>query len=147
METASHAPPEITAQLADARAALLELGAEPVVLAPALEAAESVAALTQDNDLAVATALHWTQLSGMTREPPALETRLSATAVRLAADLSRLGQLSLPTNWSGKQTLNAQQAESVRKMLLAVAADPRLVVARLAEQLVRLPAAPGAGNT
>ncbi len=138
METASHAPPEITAQLADARAALLELGAEPVVLAPALEAAESVAALTQDNDLAVATALHWTQLSGMTREPPALETRLSATAVRLAADLSRLGQLSLPTNWSGKQTLNAQQAESVRKMLLAVAADPRLVVARLAEQLVRL---------
>ncbi|HEY5019538.1 MAG TPA: HD domain-containing protein, partial [Steroidobacteraceae bacterium] len=138
METATHAPPEITAKLADARAALLELGAEPMVLAAAVEAAESVAALTQDNDLAIATALHWTQLNGLTREPPALETRLSASAVRLAAELARLGQLSLPANWSAKQALNAQQAESVRKMLLAVAADPRLVVARLAEQLVRL---------
>ena len=82
METATHAPPEITAKLADARAALLELGAEPMVLAAAVEAAESVAALTQDNDLAIATALHWTQLNGLTREPPALETRLSASAER-----------------------------------------------------------------
>jgi GTP pyrophosphokinase len=138
METATHALPEIAAKLDAARAALLELGAEHAALAAGVEAAEAVAALTQDIDLAVATALHWTRLSGLPREPPAAETRLSPTALQLAADLGRLGQLSLPANWSATKGLNAQQAESVRKMLLAVAADPRLVVARLAEQLVRL---------
>jgi GTP pyrophosphokinase len=138
METATHALPEIAAKLDAARAALLELGAEHAALAAGVEAAEAVAALTQDIDLAVATALHWTRLSGLPREPPAAETRLSPTALQLAADLGRLGQLSLPANWSATKGLNAQQAETLRKMLLAVAADPRLVVARLAEQLVRL---------
>jgi GTP pyrophosphokinase len=138
METATHAPPEFAAKLAAARAALFDLGAEHSVLAAAVEAAEAVAALTQDIDLAVATALHWTRQSGLSREPPALETRLNANALQLAAELARLGQLSLPANWAAKQALNAEQAETVRKMLLAVAADPRLVVARLAEQLVRL---------
>jgi GTP pyrophosphokinase len=138
METATHALPEIAQKLDAARAALLELGAEHAALAAGVEAAEAVAALTQDIDLAVATALHWTRLSGLPREPPAAETRLSPTALQLAADLGRLGQLSLPANWSATKGLNAQQAETLRKMLLAVAADPRLVVARLAEQLVRL---------
>jgi len=138
METATHAPPEISAKLAAARAALLELGAEHATLAAGIEAAEAVAALTQDIDLAVATALHWARLGGLAREPPAAEMRLGPAALRLAAELGRLGELSLPANWSARQGLTAQQAETLRKMLLAVAADPRLVVARLAEQLVRL---------
>jgi GTP pyrophosphokinase len=138
METANRAPPEMAATLAGARAALLELGAEQTPLAASIEAAELVASLTQDVDLAVATALHWTHLAGLEREPLAGETRLSAAARALAANLTKLGQFSLPADWSASHRLNGTQAEALRKMLLAVAADPRLVVARLAEQLVRL---------
>src|SRR5262249_51411356 len=40
--------------------------------------------------------------------------------------------------WSPAQGLSTRQAETLRKMLLAVVSDPRLVLARLAEQLVGL---------
>jgi GTP pyrophosphokinase len=56
----------------------------------------------------------------------------------IALDLARLGELGLPRDWSPAHGLDARQAETVRKMLLAVVRDPRLVLARLAEQLVRL---------
>ncbi|HEY6452509.1 MAG TPA: bifunctional (p)ppGpp synthetase/guanosine-3',5'-bis(diphosphate) 3'-pyrophosphohydrolase [Steroidobacteraceae bacterium] len=138
METATHALPETAARLADARLALLELGTGQDVLAAGLEAAEAVAALTQDVELAIATALHWARVSGVMHEPAALEARLGVPAAHLAQELARLGQVSLPADRSAARRLDAQQAESVRKMLLAVAADPRLVVARLAEQLIRL---------
>ena len=138
METASAATPEIAATLDAACAALLEHGAIPDALSSGVEAAAAVAALTQDIDLAVATALHCARLGGLAREPTTSETRLSPRSLRLADGLGRLGELQLPANWSAGQFLNARQAEVLRKMLLAVAADPRLVVARLAEQLVRL---------
>jgi GTP pyrophosphokinase len=138
METASHATPAAAANLDAARVALLELGADPSTLAAAIEAAELVAALTQDLDLTVATALHWVRLNGVAVEPTADDERLSPAALHLAAALARLGELSLPVDWSTSHRLNSQQAETLRKMLLAVADDPRLVVARLAEQLVRL---------
>jgi GTP pyrophosphokinase len=139
METATHASPEMAAKLAAARGALLECGATPAALQSAAEAAVEVAVLTQDLDLALATALHCARrLGGLSREPTANQTWLSPAAVSLAADLARLGELHLPANWSAGQSLKAPQAEVLRKMLLAVAADPRLVVARLAEQLVQL---------
>jgi GTP pyrophosphokinase len=138
METASHATPASTANLDAARMALLELGADPSMLAAGIEAAELVAALTQDFDLTVATALHWARLNGLKGEPAAHDERLSSAALHLATALGRLGELSLPVDWSALHRLNTSQAETLRKMLLAVADDPRLVVARLAEQLVRL---------
>src|ERR1700722_11185515 len=138
METVNHAPPEIATKLDAARAALVELGSADAALEGSVEAAELVAGLTQDVDLTVATALHWARLHGLTREPLAGEARLSPAAMRLAARLGRLGELTLPADWSASQRLDGQQAETVRKMLLAVADDPRLIVARLAEQLVRL---------
>jgi GTP pyrophosphokinase len=138
METASHATPETAANLDAARSALLEIGSDPGALATGMEAAELVAELTHEIDLGVATALHWARLNGLAREPPAHDARLTPAALRLADALGRLGELSLPAGWSASQRLESQQAETLRKMLLAVAADPRLVVARLAEQLVRL---------
>jgi GTP pyrophosphokinase len=138
METASHATPAAAANLDAARTALLQLGADPATLAAAIEAAELVASLTQDLDLTVATALHWVRLNGLTVEPAADDARLTSAALHLATALARLGELSLPVDWSTSHRLNSQQAETLRKMLLAVADDPRLVVARLAEQLVRL---------
>jgi len=138
METASHATPAATANLDAARMALLELGADPSTLGAGIEAAELVAALTQDFDLTVATALHWARLHGLRGEPATDGARLTSAALHLATALGRLGELSLPADWSTSHRLNSQQAETLRKMLLAVADDPRLVVARLAEQLVRL---------
>ncbi|MGH8205497.1 MAG: bifunctional (p)ppGpp synthetase/guanosine-3',5'-bis(diphosphate) 3'-pyrophosphohydrolase, partial [Steroidobacteraceae bacterium] len=106
-----------------------------------------------DEDLAVATLLHWARLYGAPpgtaapsgtaappaiRLPAALQEQLGAQALHLSAELERLGVLQLPSGWSSGQALSGAQAEILRKMLLAVAADPRLVVARLAEQLVQL---------
>lgn len=48
------------------------------------------------------------------------------------------GELALPRDWSPERGLDARQAEAVRKMLLAVANDPRSMVVRLEEQLTRL---------
>jgi GTP pyrophosphokinase len=138
METLKSAPPEIAAKLEAARAALLELGTADGALEGGVEAAGLVAGLTQDIELTLATALHWARLHGLARDPLAGESRLPPEALQLAASLARLGELHLPPDWSASQRLDGQQAETLRKMLLAVADDPRLIVARLAEQLVRL---------
>jgi GTP pyrophosphokinase len=138
METATPASPAIAAQLDAARAVLAELGADQAALAAGFEAAQAVAALTLDADLAAGTMLHQARLAGLARESPQVEQRLGSGSTRVANELERLGELHLPAGWSASQGLNAQQAEILRNMLLAVAADPRLVVAHLAEQLVQL---------
>jgi len=143
VEIASNAPAEIAAQLAEVRATLVQLGADADAATIGAEAGEAVGALTQDAELAIATALHWAQhdqaqRGGTPVETEPLRRRFGAVPVRLAAELARLGELQFSKGWSASQGLNAQQAETLRNMLLAVAADPRLVVARLAEQLVRL---------
>jgi GTP pyrophosphokinase len=138
METAPYASPEIAAKLAAAGTALAELGADPASLEQGGEAAAIVGALTQDGELAIATALHWARRAGLPTQPSAGDTRLPRSVARLALDLARLGELHLPADWSASQGLHGEQAETLRKMLLAVAADPRLVLARLAEQLVLL---------
>jgi GTP pyrophosphokinase len=138
METAPYASPEIAAKLGAAGDALAELGADAASLEQGGEAASIVAALTHDGELAIATALHWAQRAGLPAAPSAGDARLPRGATRLASELARLGELHLPANWSASQGLRGAQAETLRKMLLAVAADPRMVVARLAEQLVLL---------
>src|SRR5579863_8701871 len=135
METLKSAAPEITAKLDAARAALLQLGTGDAALAGSVEAAELVATLTQDVDLTLATALHWARQHGLPREPTADEARLPGAALQLASSLAKLGELRLPADWSTTHRLDGHQAETLRKMLLAVADDPRLIVARLAEQL------------
>src|SRR5580693_5814462 len=116
METATQASPQITAMLEAARAALLEDGGEPAALQSALEAATEVASLTQDADLALATALHWARrLGALAREPAAKQPWLNSAALSLAAGLERLGELHLPANWSAGQMHKAAQAEVLRK--------------------------------
>ncbi len=151
METISHAAPQIEQRLSAARSALAGLGVRDALLAEGSEAANAAGALTQDADLAVATLLHWIRLADARAAKEGLSpggdravgtpgalAALGEGALQLSAALERLGVLRLPSGWSAEQGLNAGQAEVLRKMLLAVAADPRLVVARLAEQLVQL---------
>jgi GTP pyrophosphokinase len=138
METATQEAPEIATQLAAASAVLAEFGVDQAVLDMGTEAAHTIAVLTRDPHLAVGALLHRARIAGLSRENRQIETRLGAQSVRLATELERLGALHLPIGWSSSQGLTAQQGETLRKMLLAVAADPRLVVARLAQQLVEL---------
>jgi GTP pyrophosphokinase len=60
---------------------------------------------------------------------------LGAAAVRLATELGHVGRFATSTRWDPATGLSPLQAEALRKMLLAIVNDPRLVVVRLAEQL------------
>jgi len=60
------------------------------------------------------------------------------TISRFIIGLQQLNQFSLPDNWQPGEALAVQQSEALRKMLLAVVSDVRLVLVRIAEQLYRL---------
>jgi GTP pyrophosphokinase len=59
-------------------------------------------------------------------------------AVGLAEELGRLGEFKAGSPWTPGRALSANQADALRRMLLAVVTDPRLVLIRLAEQLRRM---------
>jgi len=138
VEIAQLCPPRIRTSIATLRAAVEAAHAlPPDALAEAAEAAEAVGALTEDAELASAVlAQRALSRPGLTSER--LTELAGASSVRTALDLQRLGELGLPRDWSPSVGLDARQAETVRKMMLAVVSDPRLVLARLAEELVHL---------
>ena len=94
--------------------------------------------LTGDLPLAAAAMLHVVRAASDTTNalPAATRSLFGAEALRLADHLGRLGDFNLDAQWSAGRPLAASQTETLRKMLLAVVGDPRLVVARLAMQLV-----------
>ncbi len=110
---------------------------------PALERAHEIGVLvqdlSQDKALAAAALLQFARgnIDPAPALPAALRARLGTETLRLADSLGRLGEFHLDEQWSSGQALGPGQAETVRKMLLAVVGDPRLVLARLAEQTVR----------
>ncbi|MDH3622121.1 MAG: HD domain-containing protein, partial [Gammaproteobacteria bacterium] len=57
---------------------------------------------------------------------------------RFVLGLKQLDQFSLPEHWQPGEALAVQQSEALRKMLLAVVSDVRLVLVRIADQLHRL---------
>ncbi len=138
MEAAQLCPPELRSAIADMRAAVTPASDAPeAAIALATEAAEVIGALTGDAQLAAAV-LAQPMLGRAGVTPESLERLLGAGAARVAVDLQRLGEIGLSRDWAPERGLDAQQAETVRKMLLAVVGDQRLVLARLAEALVRL---------
>jgi GTP pyrophosphokinase len=69
-------------------------------------------------------------------------SRLEASEIGELADIAtglvQLGSFRLPPNWQPGEALAVKQSEALRKMLLAVVSDVRLVLVRIAEQLYRL---------
>ncbi len=57
---------------------------------------------------------------------------------RFVLGIQQLDQFSLPKHWQPGEALAVQQSETLRKMLLAVVSDVRLVLVRIADQLFRL---------
>jgi GTP pyrophosphokinase len=138
VETTQLCPPAVRDAISDARAALERANARtPADLGLAAEAAEVLGGLTENAELARALlARPLIARAGLTPEAAALIVGRSAADTAVA--LTRIGTLGLPRDWSPAQGLDARQAETLRKMLLAVVSDPRLVLARLAEELVGL---------
>ena len=138
MEISQVVPPEILASIAQVRAAAEAANpAAHEALALSVEAAEVIGTLTENAELATALVLRpLIGLNGFTQEK--LAKLATPGSAKIAADLQRIGDVGLPRDWSPSQGLDARQAETVRKMLLAVVSDPRLVLAQLAQQLVRL---------
>ena len=138
VEVSHQCPPQLRDAIGAARAALEQ--AEPTGAADlpgAVEAAEIMGALTESAELAQAL-LARPLLARGALTPQRSAALLGNAATDIALALSRLGALGLPREWSPAQGLDTRQGETLRKMLLAVVSDPRLVLARLAEELVAL---------
>jgi GTP pyrophosphokinase len=110
------------------------------VLRSALDVAHIVRTLDADDDVVIAAMLQ-PLMDAKLLDKDTAEKRFGADAVRLARNLSQLGEFGLPTDWTPEQGLEPGQAEALRKMLLAVIGDVRLVVVRLAGQLQKMRAA------
>jgi GTP pyrophosphokinase len=103
----------------------------------ALEVADIVLSLDADDDVVLATALQPLLEAEFIGRDAAMR-RFGAEPVRLAAALRHLGRFGLPADWTPESGLDPGQAEALRKMLIAVIGDVRLVVVRLAEQLHKM---------
>src|SRR6202045_511238 len=110
------------------------------VLRAALDVAEIVRTLDADDDVVIAAMLQ-PLLDAKLMDPEVAHEHFGADATRLARNLSQLGEFGLSSDWTYEQGLETGQAEALRKMLLAVIGDVRLVVVRLAAQLQKMRAA------
>jgi GTP pyrophosphokinase len=138
METSQVCPPRVRDAILGARTAF-ERASEraPADLGFATEAAEIMGGLTESTELAHAV-LARPLLAGAKLTQQQTADIVGTGATEIAVALQRLGTLGLPRDWSPVQGLDSRQAETLRKMLLAVVSDPRVVLARLAEELVAL---------
>ena len=138
METSQLCPPRVRNAILGARTAFERAVAVPEnALGFAAEAAEIMGGLTESTELAHALLARPVLASASLTSEQAVSI-VGQGATDIAVALQRLGTLGLPRNWSPAQGLDTRQTETLRKMLLAVVSDPRLVLARLAEELVAL---------
>jgi GTP pyrophosphokinase len=129
----------VQAAIAAVRALDVPPGGESL-RAGALEVAAIVRNLDADDDVVIAALLRPLLDAGLLDRESA-ERRFGEAPTRLARELNQWGQFGLPPDWTPERGLEAGQAEALRKMLLAVVGDVRLVVVRLAEQLQKMRAA------
>jgi GTP pyrophosphokinase len=133
-------------QTIDAHAARLEgWGVPASAIERATAAATIVASLTEDPVLTSAVLAQPALVAGPTRahedHTREIERHFGPESCQLARELAHFGDIRLTPVAAASHHLEPAQAEALRKMLLSVVSDPRLVLARLAWQLVDLTAA------
>ena len=132
--------PQLKASIDAHAATLTGWGVPPVAIERAAEAAVIVASLTEDAVLAGAL-LAQASFAAEVEEAREIELHFGPTVTPLARELAHFGDIRLTPGAAASHHLEPAQAEALRKMLLSVVSDPRLVLARLARQLVDLNAA------
>ena len=141
MKTTTSAAAAGVAVLADLRNSLASLATDSSAWAVAetegRETAEIVAALDAERDI-VAGALVQPLLARGLLTPASASTAFGAPVARFADQLGQLGEFRTGAHWSPERALSTGQADALRRMLLAVVTDPRLVLVRLADQLRRM---------
>jgi GTP pyrophosphokinase len=143
LETTATTRLAATDAVREAAAALRHLALPPAadaIRTAALDVAEIVRNLDADETIVIA-AMIGPLLEARLLDPEAARKRFGAASAELARELNRLGHFGLPPDWTPERGLEGGQAEALRKMLLAVVGDVRLVIVRLAEQLQRMRAA------
>jgi GTP pyrophosphokinase len=121
------------------RAALEQVqGLEPArAAAISIELASLLTELRADEDVLLAGMLiPW--LEAGTLDDARAQDYFGTAAVHLAREVERVGGIGIPADWNPGQPMKPQQAEGLRKLLLSLASDVRLVLLRLVLQLVRL---------
>jgi GTP pyrophosphokinase len=96
-----------------------------------------VAELTDDKDILIG-AMVFALLEANALSPERAEALAGAAAARIGTELQRLGSLNLAAPAGAGAALSGNQSEGLRKMLLAIVTDPRLVLIKLAAQLHKL---------
>jgi GTP pyrophosphokinase len=102
-----------------------------------MESAAIVAALDAEREIVAGALLQPLLAGGLLSEASAIAA-YGAPAVEFARQLARLGEFRSGGQWSPDRALSTGQADALRRMLLAVVTDPRLVLVRLADQLRRM---------
>ncbi|MGH8177978.1 MAG: RelA/SpoT family protein, partial [Steroidobacter sp.] len=93
-----------------------------------------VAGLTDEPDILTG-ALLFPLLEANAITPEQASSAAGPAPARIANELLRLGSLNLAAPSGQPTSLSSNQAEALRKMLLAIVTDPRLVLIKLAVQL------------
>jgi GTP pyrophosphokinase len=135
----SSPPAAAVRQHRDELFALVEQPKHAAAVARAQAIVAIIADLTEDEDILAGAAL-FPLLEAGALTPEQAQTAAGPAANRIASELLRLGSLAIAPASAAKGTsaLSAQQAEALRKMLLAIVTDPRLVLIKLASQLHQL---------
>jgi GTP pyrophosphokinase len=103
----------------------------------ALDMLATLALLQVDDDVLLA-GLLVPLLHAKLVDPAGASALFGDAALKLAGELEKVGGSGIPAGWNPGETLKPEQAEGLRKLLLALASDVRLVLIRLALQVVHL---------
>jgi GTP pyrophosphokinase len=130
---------DLQSQSPRVRAALEHVQAlEPAVAADrGVQLAAVLSQLRADEDVLIAGLLIPLLEAGSLDEVRAKEL-FGEPAFRLAREVERVDGIGMPADWNPGQPMKPEQAEGLRKLLLSLASDVRLVLLRLAVQLVRM---------
>jgi GTP pyrophosphokinase len=141
MKTTAIAPVAGSAMLAELQAKLEKHASDTpgwrAAARQGFEVAAIVAGLDAEREI-VAGALLQPLLGQGHLDQAAAAVSFSEQIARFAMALNQLGEFQAGAQWTPDRELSAGQADALRRMLLAVVTDPRLVLVRLAEQLRRM---------